>query len=70
MVFDFKDYKDQEDFEIWAFGHTRVSYDISTLYAWNSFHGKELRISPGENIQESMKKMYSLYLKEKELWSK
>jgi hypothetical protein len=55
------------DFAVWAFGDVWTDFlmyeaeSIDLLHSWNKLHGKQLRISPGEEVRESIKKM-------KELW--
>lgn len=57
----FSDYKEQEEFEKWAFGGRPERYSITTLMEWNSKHGEEYFVDPSENVYESLKKMITIY---------
>jgi hypothetical protein len=61
----FKNHEDQQAFELWAFGRTGVDYEIPLMHSWNSKHGNKVWLLSSETIQESLKKMYALYLESK-----
>lgn len=64
MTFEFKDSADQKAFERWAFGEMFPDQGNPFL-VWNSLHGDKLRLKADDLIEESLKKMYALYLEEK-----
>ncbi len=57
----FKDFEDQQAFEVWAFGKTPMFYDERTVFCWNSRHGGSYFAQPNEVMLDSLQKMYKIY---------
>lgn len=57
----FKSVEYQREFELWAFGHSPVSYEISLMHTWNSRHGDKYHALPHENVDASIRKMVDHY---------
>ena len=53
----FSNYTEQNEFELWAFGKSPVSYDLSLMHTWNSRHGAIVWLVRDEDIRDSLKKM-------------
>jgi hypothetical protein len=62
MGFQFEDYEDQRQFELFAFGKTHVKYDMTHMHIWNSLHGDKVWLRPSDNIDECLQKMYDHFM--------
>lgn len=57
----FKNLEHQKEFELWAFGHSPVSYEISLMHTWNSRHGDKYYALPDESVDASVRRMVEVY---------
>lgn len=57
----FSSYEEQKNFEIWAFGASPITYNITTMHAWNSHHGDEFYANPHDDIGDDLDTMFFLY---------
>jgi hypothetical protein len=57
----FKTYKEQCDFEIWAFGRPDVFYSKELIPSWNRLHSDQLILGLDEDIEDKLEMLYEMY---------